>query len=197
VVSWSGQQNAPLPGNGATSGTEEAVPAAAVGAAQHERDEKVFDGLKRAAADLQARRNARTEQVDGVRRYAYQHRKDLLVRLKTSLGEVRVFPAAIVRLERGQPFELRPIVDVSAHVKQADGRHAATGGVRVVVDGPGFQWRLTLPGAHQQLVGVAQQFAAAVTTAGRSSDTAGASVVHGDGDQGRGAVVRADPWQLA
>ena len=160
----------------------------------------MFDGLRRAAADVQARRDARAEQRDVVRRYAYQHRKDLLVRLRTSLGEVRVFPAAIVRMERGQPFELQPIAHVSAHVEHADGRHGRTGGVRVVVDGPGFQWRLTLPalpGAHQQLVDVAQQVAAAVTTAGRSSGTSGAPVVHGDRDRGSSANIRADPWQLA
>lgn len=61
----------------------------------------------------------------------------------------------------------------------------------MVVAGPDFRWRLTLPplpGAYQQLTGTAQQFAAAVTAAGRGGGTSG-------GEHGGQADVRTDPRQ--
>ena len=156
-------------------------------------DGTVFDGLKRAAAAVRTRRDVRAEQRDVVQRYVYQHRKDLLALLRTSLGEVRVFPLAVVRMERGRPFELRPVAGVEASVEPGGQRDRDTGEVVVVVAGPDFRWRLTLPplpGALQQLTGTAHQFAAAVTAAGRGGDPSGA-------EHGGQVGARTDPRQPA
>lgn len=149
-----------------------------------------LEAAQRREAEIRARKEGARGDGTSIRGYVDEHESEIVARF----GSLYLFPDRIIKLPytgwtvpldhpmRALTPEEQPIAGVSAVVEETGGVAARgtltrsvlvggwqkkldTRGTHIVIDGPGFQWQISLGGG--EFGSAPRDFAAKVTTAGR------------------------------